>query len=201
MFVALEYPAADIRRFLPGGPWVLDRPDWPDPVTRQDDSTGYDHLRGFGAVEKRRRGGLGTWSGEHAFALAHNALRFPSSLGSAAAAGSNQALRGARVAARRFFNDGTAVARLELGLALRDGDPIDAIRDAATLGVRVPALSGPRLAEFEMRLAHGPIFRNYLRLTTRRGEYEPWWCTPGQPLALVELSADRFDAVAGLTIP
>ena len=75
-----------------------------------------------------------------------------------------------------------------------------AVRDAATLCVRVPALPGPGLAEYELRFAHAQVFRNYLRLTTLGDKHEPWWCTPGQPLAVVELPINSLSAVAGLRI-
>ncbi len=93
---------------------MLGLPNWP--ATRRD----IDFVRSFGTVRKRELGGLSSWVGEHQVCEAARALRFP---GLPTFLDPKSKLRVPfQLAFRRFFYDGRAVGKFEVGLATEPAD-------------------------------------------------------------------------------
>lgn len=193
MFIAFQNPLADMRPFLPAETNRLVSPTWPLP------QPGKEFLRSFGPVEVRKRGGVEEWSGEENYCRAKRALRF------------DPCLRGLlivppeistmpRCVFRRFFSNGNAVARLEVGLRVgaRTDDfwPLSGsmclalIRSCLSLTVKVP-LEKKAATKCDLLSAGQHIARHFLKATTRivGGHLLPredWWVGAGDPLMLIE---------------
>ncbi len=71
MLLTIQFPVADARRFVPGLPPCLDRPDWATQINIERH-----FVRQFGKVEQRLRGGHVLWHDEWYYASARGALRF-----------------------------------------------------------------------------------------------------------------------------
>jgi hypothetical protein len=101
MLLIVQFPLADARRFLETTKPV--GPVWPLPVPDTE------FVRHFGAIRYRPLGGLSGWVGEDLVCQANRAISFNLSGPRA----SQQAK--SRIAFRRFFSDGWAVGKLEIG--------------------------------------------------------------------------------------
>ncbi len=106
MLLTAQFPLADCRFFL-SGTGVLPRPSWPRPLVQQGQ-----FVRSFGPTEIRPLGGLDSWIGESIICNAHRALQFEHLPRYVDATGQDQSLR---LAFQRFYGDGLAVAKFELG--------------------------------------------------------------------------------------
>lgn len=106
MFVVCQFPISDARSFLPQTV-RLSVPHWRDPQPRE-------FVRGFGPVKRRRRGGHAAFADEAYYASARQALRIPNLEHAELVPGHP----GAHCAFRRLHYDGTALARVEVGLRL-----------------------------------------------------------------------------------
>ena len=84
-------------------------PSWPTPLTDEE------FIRSTGIIRKRPKGGLHGWIAEERYCDAHRSIKFDSE--TVARVG----LRpwNFRIAFRRFYFDGTAVAKFEIGFATR----------------------------------------------------------------------------------
>ncbi|MFC4311581.1 hypothetical protein ACFPN2_20950 [Steroidobacter flavus] len=195
MFLAVQFPFADIRGFLEGGGSRLARPAWPlaEP--------GLDFVRSAGLVQPRRRGGVADWAGEELYGDAKRAFRFPDRLDHLQFP-LGEATGTLRCAFRRFHSEGT-VARLEVGLkvipvAPISGTPVDLltlIRSVLTLQVSVRDTNlQPRAVKLIDAGEH--LARHFLFATTNHqrrhlaGPPEPWWLTCGNPALVIEHSVD-----------
>ncbi|GLQ87289.1 hypothetical protein [Dyella flagellata] len=192
MFLVVQHPLADLRRFLGAATVRLGRPAWPIAEPRQD------YVRSFGQVRARNRGGLAEWPGEDSFCLAHAALRFPNHLRHYTF-GSGPLTSIAHKAFRRIHSDGT-VSRAEIGFSLArkeanstassNADLINLLRECIEFKVFV---RGPKL-QFEtttLASAGSALARNYLRATTDRKAMDPnackpWWVSAGNPAVVLE---------------
>src|SRR5262249_22738640 len=102
MLISIQYPFADARSFIAGDGGRLTFPHWATP----DSETEF--VRGFGGISVRRLGGASV-GGEHRHCDAQWAVRF-----------SKPGLGHDRYCAvRRFYSDGNAFAKFELGIAHR----------------------------------------------------------------------------------
>ena len=112
MLFSIQFPLADSRPFLSKAGGVLSIPQWPVPMPDRD------FVRGFGIIRRRRLGGLSGWIGENAVCEAGRALRIPNfprtmRIGHS---GHSERLR-LSLAFRRFFSDGLALAKYEMGVS------------------------------------------------------------------------------------
>jgi len=119
MLLALQFPFADARPFLTGGPSRLKVPSWPIPITVNQ------FVRCFGPINSRARGAPvdGVWSQDYYFASANAAIKFPD-LGTKPI-GPTTANFYPRCAFRRLFCDGGPVNRVEIGLAFESNYIVD----------------------------------------------------------------------------
>jgi hypothetical protein len=107
MLVHLQFPIVDLRG-LAGEDSRLPVPNWPSPL--QDE----EFIRSAGMIRKRLSGGLQGWTAEELYCDARRSIRFvPGGHGS-----QDLSARRIRVAFRRFYFDGVAVAKFEVGLAI-----------------------------------------------------------------------------------
>ncbi len=108
MLLIILFPVADSRAFLDIDTGVLNRPLWPDPIADKD------FVRTVGAVRQRWRGGIPGWIGENKVCEAHQAIHFD---GLRPYFDLESGLRVPfRLAYRRFYFDGLAVGKFEVGL-------------------------------------------------------------------------------------
>lgn len=196
MFIVVQFPFTDVRGFLPFDAGRLQSPTW---LYAED---GKEFVRGHGAVRRRVRGGIDQWAGERLYCETARALLF------------DRWPRTFRLqtgtwfpldcAFRRFFTDGQAMGRVEVGVSHRTDLPHPAAPEWARpiandewpavcpevlqLAVRVRMPDGT-LARTTLVSAGPLLAKHYLRATTKRPAAkapEDWWYTAGAPLAIVE---------------
>lgn len=175
MFSVVQIPLADCRSFISDTTYRIPRPVWP--VAEPD----REFVRSFGAVTRRRRGGVRHWAGEDQFASARRGVLFYD-FGSP------------RLLFRRLFSDGGAVTRLEFGFK-------------SNLGLRKYALLGLMVENYARRAMDASVFtredrqpgplkdsgkrlaEHYLRSTTQNGNADrlpAWWVGHGRPVVVTE---------------
>lgn len=203
MLLALQFPFADARPFLNQGPARLSAPAWPIPIPENE------FVRGFGAVHSRARGAPvgGVFSQDFYFAGSSAAIKFPG-LGDMPVGPPTAGLR-PRGAFRRFFCDGGAVSRVEIGLALEgslavDGDGLlGAIRDVLNLPTAVKQLNGAPQQQ-PLGRQGAALAKLYALATSRTTDLTKpvapanfvW---PGFPVVVVEYEIDPASGLAELT--
>lgn len=202
MLLSIQFSFSDSRAFLEGEDTVLARPTWPSA------SPDTDFVRSFGSIRKRRLGGLLGWVGESAICEADRALRFP-------AVPTFRDYDGLRiplhVAFRRFFFDGLAVGKFEIGLASETLSTYVTRKQTAALinhflrlPIVIPALS-PKAVSGELDLAPTSselgqaaraLARFYAASTIPHPppiELQEWWLRCGAPLLfLVHEAAEEI---------
>jgi len=199
MFLAIQFPFADLRPFLPSGTGRLSVPSFPLP------EPGKEFVRSVGWVERRRRGGIPGWEGEELYCRARAAIRFENRLGRRSIGSPGIDLRPA-CAFRRFHSDGR-MGRVELGLRLsgrqggvrsiRPENGLAVLQDCLELGVRVAAASG-REAQMPLYRVADPLARHLLRSSTRHQggallSVQSWWLAAGEPVLLLESLPGELD--------
>ncbi|OOG25395.1 hypothetical protein B1C78_06675 [Thioalkalivibrio denitrificans] len=203
MLLALQFPFADARPFLNQGPARLSAPAWPIPIPQNE------FVRGFGAVRSRARGAPvgGVFSQDFYFAGSKAAIKLPG-LGDAPVGPPAAGLR-LRGAFRRFFCDGGAVSRVEIGLGLEgafavDGDGLlGAIRDVLRLPTAVKQLDGmPQRQPLGRQGA--ALAKLYAQATSHTTDLtKPMapanFVWPGFPVVVVEYEIDPASGLAELT--
>ncbi len=191
MLLTIQYPLADARGFAAGETPRLDSPNWPSPLP------GKHFVRFVGVVDKRPRGGLIGW-GEDIFCSANRGIHFGD-----AAFRNGEALR-KRGVFRRFYFDGLAVARFELGIAV-SGDPSIELDGAETQALiesfltTALSVNDARGKRTTTRLADADeaLRLLYYRATTKKNlvEQHPspgWSVSSGQPILFVEHLEDEI---------
>ncbi|HWS87996.1 MAG TPA: hypothetical protein VN282_13585 [Pyrinomonadaceae bacterium] len=173
---------------------LLGRPLWPSV------SPDIDFVRSFGSIRKRKLGGMRGWIGEGALCEANRALRFlrPPKFRDAAS-GVEIPIT---VAFRRFYFDGLAVGKLEVGLTTLDVPPLnrrqtgDFINHCLNLPVTIPPLS-PKAVVAEqageavttvLGRAGGPLARFYAACSISHPppvKLDNWSVAAGTPLLFV----------------
>lgn len=214
MLLSIQFPFADSRAFLDGKVTLLGRPTWPSV------SPDADFVRSFGSIRRRRLGGLPGWVGESAICEANRALRFskfPRFTDSTS--GLNVPLS---LAFRRFYFDGVAVGKFEVGLTTDNKDTqtftrkqtSEFIKHCLNLPVIVPAISGKavssetteQITSTVLGQAGKPLARFYAASSISHPppiKLENWWVLPGTPLLfLVHKASERIHIpYFGKTIP
>lgn len=189
MLLAIQYPFADLRRFLESTAHLA-RPGWPFP------STDTEFVRYFGSIRKRRRGGAPGWVGESEVCEITRGINFRRSLRIVdPRAGKRLRLR---IAFRRLYFDGRAVGKFEVGLATRRTDALDFDKKSAralidsflSLPIEVREVSGQRR---QTELAHGSrsLVDLYVAASTVQNQYseiakQPRLVSCGTPLLFLE---------------
>ena len=188
MFVSVQVPIADVRRFVPVETRRLADPNWPLPRTDKD------FVRAFGGVKRRRRGGVENWPGEHVYCNATHAIRCV-------------AEQIPQCMFRRFWADGVANARIDVGLRFRQPEydelPVAAFSQflSATFQyqINIRDVSGAYRQCALMDIGK-PLSTLFLFATTRleAGKAFPteaWWVQAGAPLILVEQPCGYLDSL------
>lgn len=192
MLFTLQFPIADVRRFATSDAeeFILGRPSWPAAMVDQD------FVRSFGSIRERPRGGINNWIGEQAICRATRAIRF-SDIPPYRGPEHTIALRGAF---RRFYFDGLAVGKVEVGINVEVVEPVSGpaarqlIHHLLTLEVSIPNPAGDptRVSLIEA----GPALAQLYSLATVRAEekqrVDPALVKAGPPLAaLVKVHSDE----------
>ena len=201
MFITFQIPLLDVRAFLSGAPGdLLQEKIWPFP------SPAKDFIRSWGGYDRRRRGGIRYWHGEHLYCNAAHALRFQKGL-------LERMLMPGQVRVvpryRRYYFDGTNVGRLEIGLitrltkraysgSLRGPEELVAfIEQILSLETWV-RIEKRNLTRCHLVNCGKYIIHSYLNATTQRGseaiQPESWWASAGMPQLLIEFEEDEITA-------
>jgi hypothetical protein len=203
MLLSIQFPLADSRRFVDTETGVLSAPGWPFPKTDTE------FVRAFGSVKLRRRGGASGWVGENDICEAHRAVRFPllptfvDHLG--------QSRVPFTCAFRRFFFEGSAVGKFEVGLVAKlKRQPSQTLSvpkwfsselliHFLSLTVNIRTASGGTLSSKlsdvgeHLAAAYQQVSSTRLKKPTVIVESEDWWVQAGSPVLLVEhRTRDRF---------
>jgi hypothetical protein len=208
MFVVLQFPFSDARRFISTGTNLLPVPAWP--LANPD----REFVRSFGQVRRRPRGGLVEWAGEDLYCATNRALRFVPALSRQRLGIMASSLEAVSVF-QRFFSDGGAVSRMEFGFrvdmpdgatALDGVNCLELIEKCYAIKVLVPSAND--LAQnCELLDCARLIGARYLAATTRKmngknAHTEPFWFIAREPVLLIEYhkgeitSLPKFSSVA-----
>ena len=197
MFLALQFPFADLREFLGPECGRLSGPKISSP-----EDLGKDFIRSSGLIRRRRKGGVKEWAGEELFASGQFALRFPNHLGNTVLG--NGAIKGHVINTfRRFYLTGP-VARFEVALKISAecsddlepaaGDWLALLHDALALPMHewAPPSMVPKTVKL---ISAGKVLaQHYLAATTRRKppvKLESWWFCAGTPALVVEFPSSN----------
>jgi len=188
MLLTIQYPLADARGFAVGAT-RLQRPNWQSPVLAKN------FVRFLGFVDQRPRGGLIGW-GEDVFCWANHGIHYGE-----AAFRADAPLRKKGVF-RRFYFDGHAVARFEVGVAV-SGSPFDLdgpktealIEGFLSTELRISDARGGRTST-SLAKAADALRTLYYRATTSKKlvveRPEPDWSVEaGTPIVFVERLEDE----------
>ena len=186
MLLSIQFPFADSRRFI-DDTGQLRVPNWPTP------SANIEFVRYFGGIRTRKSGGLRGWVGENEICEADRAIRFVNAPPRRTSPLGYEA--GFRCAFRRFYFDGEAVGKFEIGFHvetnadLTSEQTIDLFDYFLRLPVEVRDPVGEvhhgELAQAGRYLAR--LYRLASTVATHRDRPSPdWWVRAGQPLFLVQ---------------
>ncbi len=110
MLISIQIPIIDARGFVDSTTRLL-RPGWPAP------EVGGEFVRAFGPVRRRPSGGLNGWLGEAAICDASKGVRFYENLQRDSK--KRKSIGSIHAVYRRFFFDGLATGKIEIGLQIR----------------------------------------------------------------------------------
>jgi endonuclease G, mitochondrial len=181
VFFILQFPLADVRRFLDEPTGKLDLPNWPTPDFES-------FLRKFGRIRPRIRGGLRNWVQEERFCNATQALRFETNPHVMVA---DRAVP-VRPYFRRFYADGKALAKLEIGLLVCSNPVLGERRSAEAFIQSLLRLPVSCAGEtFHPLVECGARLAKLYQASTTETQYAPepgpsWFITAGTPLLLLE---------------
>lgn len=182
MLVVVQLPIVDLRDF------TLDVnrlavPGWPAPEPDRD------FLRAFGVIRRRPSGGLNGWLGEAAICEVGRGLRFAGSLQRTLVTDTGH--WNLRVAYRRFFSNGVAAGKVEIGFDVRPGRKVDkflcldeVVAELLKLPLGVSGASARSLGA-----AGGSLARAYAKATTPHGvdpEVASRFVLSGRPTVVIE---------------
>lgn len=196
MHFVVQFPLADSRTFLQEETGHLVRPVWPTP------NADHDFIRSIGIVRERPRGGLTGWVSENVFCQANRAIQFQGSPNGLPQAELNfeDPHLSIGIAYKRFFSDGYAVAKFEIGFTIRShseeyalshNDSFEKLaRHILNLRVRIrdssgKVISGP-LLQAGKHLARLYLFNTTKTEWSERKQPNIWWVEPCKPVLLAE---------------
>ena len=199
MLFTVQFPLADSRGFLERETYTVEAPSWLTPLP------GVDFVRSFGMVRRRPRGGLSGWLGEGVVCEADRALRFRL-LQPYVITDERKVLF--KVVYRRFYFDGMAVGKFEVGIAGwdRSGRPLTEEESEGLLyhllrrPVAVPDPTGEeqRCELWQAGQALADLYRVSTTQTAVLGDGgvpQRWWVAAGEPVALLTHDVEE-EAVA-----
>lgn len=216
MLAILQIPFADARPFLLSDTGRLAKPTW----FRLE--PGRQFVRSLGVARRRPGGGSTIWPSEQSYCDASRAIRFPIEDGRSVLHAN--AKRPMNCVFRRFFCDGLAMMRLEIGLKLEDQKNIGRIvHEVMSLPVNIPkpciptpggrhisrpTPNKPEVSRHTLGTCGNALAQLLVASTTQRnGRGERWWIRPGFPMLLLEFEHGqnaprlRGDLLRGLNIP
>ncbi|MCB9284707.1 MAG: CHAT domain-containing protein [Lewinellaceae bacterium] len=166
MLIIYQVPIFDFRRFKPD-PHFLKVPLWPAPGERE-------FVRGVGSVVFRRRGGLNNWIGESRICKAQKSIRFLETPEISISRNNRIIHTHLRPAFRRFYFDGIAAGKYEIGLALNSPQGFQVrlseiekfVDRLLTCKVEIPIVNHPPETAFLVS-AGKKLARQYLHATSR----------------------------------
>ncbi len=179
MLISVQLPIIDLRGFAtPTG--RLSRPGWPAPEADEE------FLRAFGAVRRRPSGGINGWLGESAVCEAFRGARFAGPLPRVLGRGRQGC--SFHVVYRRFFFDGLATGKLELGFQARPEGPSVDMANVVSAVLKLPLIGWggcPRA----LGVVGTDTARNYARATTaHNGDFEAAqrFVLAGRPCVIID---------------
>jgi len=181
VLISIQFPLADSRPFLNIDSGLLKRPTWPRPAATE-------FVRHFGSIRGRKLGGVKGWVGENDICEAVQALKFVEFLP-----------KMYRCAFRRFFFDGHALGKYELGVSTKrrvwfEGD--DALKAVNNfLSTRVAIRRSTTSEGFQLAESGRHIADLYLAATTSskcNTKPQKWWVEAGTPLLVLEYREDEW---------
>lgn len=182
MLVVVQIPIVDLRGFATTAD-RLPLPGWPAPDPDKD------FLRSFGAVRRRPSGGINGWLGEAAVCEVDRGVRFAGPIPRIISADGGDWT--VRVAYRRFFADGVAMGKFEVGFDVRPARKadnhllVDAVVEAL---LRLPVHIGGT-APRSLGAAGATFAKAYAKSTTRHGvdpDTTSRFVLAGRPTAVIE---------------
>lgn len=191
MLLVIQYPLVDARKLLEASSRIP-KPVWPLP------EPGSEFVRYFGAIRERKAGGLAGWGSENENLIceAVKALTFRRDLSLYdKTSGFRLALRRAF---ERFYFDGYAVGKYEIGVSTKMRCPValthEQLRDAVLHFLHLPVqIRNPleKPGSYELAQAGKPLARLYLIATTYNKLRTPesltdWQVQSGTPLVFLE---------------
>lgn len=198
MLVIIQFPITDIRLFLEEITGKLRRPNWFTSVPDED------FIRSFGHIRFRRLGGLSGWVGESIICEANKAIRFDNlATFSDEHTGKKYQLK---IIFRRFYSDGVAVGKLEIGIRLKvekkENLSIDSLNNFLTYILNLPVIVPLRRGKQRCKLSEIPsvLGELYLENTTEinnLNNVKKSWAKVSKPLIVVlhnekEVQSERF---------
>jgi hypothetical protein len=205
MLIHAQFPIVDLRGLIGSQDTRLPVPSWPTPLEDEE------FIRSTGIIRKRRKGGLQGYIAEERYCDARRSIK----LDYKAVARAGLGPWNFRVAFRRFYFDGTAVAKFEIGFTTGRGfAPLhhnalnELVSALLTLPVRVARPdkelfdvcrlieSGNALANFytsasSRHRGRGPITR-FIRWKQRRDTGS--LVIAGTPAVFIEIAPQDIDA-------
>lgn len=173
MFITVQIPFVDLRRFRSADPVVLDLPFWPLPRSG-------DFVRGAGGTLQRPLGGVGGWVGEAMVCDASRAIRFKDHPSYTVDERDPYRYSEYRpipkhrlfhVPFRRLYFDGLAVGKFELGFStgtpldrynsLKDYEIIKVLEQVLSTVVKIPPYVGGELPVVTLARAGTKLARFY----------------------------------------
>ena len=186
MFIILQYPIADVRRFIEADKGVVPLPDWPAPAFGS-------FVRQFGSVRPRIRGGVRDIQ-EDRYCDSSRAIRFECNPSIAMDDGPI----GVRPYFRRLYANGLGMVKVEIGLRVKPAQSLCKRADMQSFLHRVLSLKvkvtgqdctleklGPRIAA---------LYQLSTTLTRISADTSPWEVSAGTPTLLVESQHDEYIA-------
>jgi hypothetical protein len=135
MLIHVQFPVVDLRGMVGGENSRLPVPSWPAPLRDEE------FIRSTGIIRKRPKGGLQGWIAEEHYCDARQLMK----LDSKSVAGVDLGWWKFRVAFRRFYFDGTAVAKFEIGFTTYKSFALlhdDALNDLLSALLSMPVRVG-----------------------------------------------------------
>lgn len=211
MLLTVQFPISDSRPFLTEPTGRLGIPTWQTAVYE-----GVDFVRSFGQINQRRLRGLNNWVGENYVCFAKRAVRFTDAKLSRAGGKNWKAGNTPRVgfwrniqskvAFRRFYSDGYATNKFELGISTRKFSELSFtaddlktfITDCLDLRLKIAKHNEVfRLIETGKHLANFYAEKSTEKNFLKNEKLENWWVESRPPICFLTLHG-KEDVLAAL---
>ncbi len=192
MFIIIQYPIYDSRKFIHCNSHKLEVPVWPFPKENE-------FVRYFGRIEKRKLGGTKEWGGENYYSRSHRALRFqPLKNKKLDKKGINFI---PKVKFRRFYSDGKVVCRFEVAFIVskplsRDYNEEEFKRIINYILSLPVSVAFQRNNKYEMQFIGPHLAKIYLLASTeasalKNADTEDWWVGCGRPMIFIQTNKNE----------